>query len=37
MGWSYRKSLKADRRAVLIDLDADIVVDYMLDVMCQTC
>ena len=26
-----------DTHLVLIDLDADIVVDYMLDVMCQTC
>jgi hypothetical protein len=26
-----------DTHLVLIDVDADIVVDYMLDVMCQTC
>jgi hypothetical protein len=26
-----------DTHLVLIDLDADIVVDYMLDVMCRTC
>ena len=26
-----------DTHLVLIDLDADIVVDYILDVMCQTC
>jgi hypothetical protein len=26
-----------DTHLVLIDIDADIVVDYMLDVMCQTC
>jgi hypothetical protein len=26
-----------DTHLVLIDTDADIAVDYMLDVMCQTC
>jgi len=32
-----RASDLVDTHLVLIDLDADIVVDYMLDVMCQTC
>ena len=26
-----------DTHLVLIDLEADIVVDYMLDIMCPTC
>lgn len=26
-----------DTHLVLIDLDADIVVDYMLDIMCRRC
>jgi hypothetical protein len=26
-----------DTHLVLTDIDADIVVDYMLDVMCQSC
>ena len=34
MGLEYRM---VDTHLVLIDLDANIVVDYVLDVMCKTC
>jgi hypothetical protein len=34
MGLEYRM---VDTHLVLTDLDANIVVDYVLDVMCQTC